>query len=114
MTKPLVYVAGPYAANPVHCTAGSVAVGMALWRQGFAVIVPHLTLLADLVCPMTPAEWYQFDFDQLAHCDALFRIAGDSVGADNEVAFACGNGIPVFHDETALMRWRDECWGNEP
>lgn len=99
MGKPLIYVAAPYSSSPVANTRAAIVAGMALWETGLAaVIVPHLTMLADLVEPRDLETWYQFDLDQLAHADALWRLTGASTGADLEVAFANDLGIPVFVD----------------
>ncbi|CAL9279913.1 DUF4406 domain-containing protein [Streptomyces sp. SudanB91_2054] len=34
----------------------------------------------------------------LARCDAVLRLAGESVGADQDVALARRRGLPVYHD----------------
>jgi hypothetical protein len=94
--KPLAYVAGPYAnPDPIVNIRRAVEVGELLVGRGYAVIVPHLTMLWHLVIPHDPDEWYARDLDLLAHCDVLFRIPGESFGADQEVKFAEANGIPV-------------------
>jgi hypothetical protein len=36
------------------------------------------------------------DFAWIERCDAVFRQAGESSGADREVVFAFGLGRPVF------------------
>jgi hypothetical protein len=110
--KPLVYVAGPYASHPTHNTWAAVVAGLGLWRTGrVAVLIPHTSLVADLVVPMLEADWYAFDLDQLAHCDAVLRLPGESRGADAEVAFAEEHGLPVFGDVEALLRWVDDPQG---
>jgi hypothetical protein len=107
--KPLVYVAGPYASHPTHNTRAAVLAGVGLWRTGLvAVLIPHTSLAADLVAPMPEADWYAFDLDQLAHCDAVLRLPGESQGADAEVAFAEEHGLPVFGDVEALLGWVEE------
>lgn len=41
--------------------------------------------------------WYQYDFEWLEKCDAVYRLPGESVGADKEVERAKELGKPVFH-----------------
>jgi hypothetical protein len=40
----------------------------------------------------------------LQHCDAVLRLPGDSVGADQDVATAQRLGLPVYHDITQVPR----------
>lgn len=99
--KPLAYVAGPYThPDPVLNTRRAVDLGDRLDRLGFAVVIPHLSLLWHLVSPQAdPEVWYRRDLDVLAHCDLLVRFPGESSGADREVVFAIENGLDVFLDE---------------
>ena len=108
--KPLVYVAGPYTSpDPVENTHNAILVGMDLSKTGLAaVIIPHLSMLAHMVTPEPYQFWLDFDLDQLRHCHALFRMAGDSSGADAEVAKAHEWGIPVFTNYDELLQWLDE------
>jgi hypothetical protein len=104
--KPLVYLAAPYSSDPVGNTRRAIESGMDLWRSGLvAVVIPHLSLLADLVCPMPSADWYRFDLDIVEHCDAVLRLDGDSTGADVEVDCARQSGIPVFTERAELFAW---------
>lgn len=85
--------------------------------------IDHETVGPKLVCrpphPVTsytpsPNGWYSYEkwldmcFVQLAKCDALFRMAGESKGADREVEFAKEHGIPVFYNLDSLVLWRDK------
>lgn len=110
--KPLVYIAGPYTEpEPVDNTRRAIGAGMGLYDSGkVAVIIPHLSLVGQLLRPRPIDYWYLFDRELLAHCHALYRLKGFSVGADLEVDFAIRNSIPVFDDEDpaaygALMDW---------
>lgn len=101
---PLVYIAAPYGSNPVHNTHQAIRFGLTLYEEKLAIpLVPHLTLLADIVEPRTTDYWYEFDLHQLIHCDALLRLPGDSVGADREVQFCKDNGIPYFFVDKFLL-----------
>lgn len=94
--KPLVYIAGPYSSDPVVGTR--TAVRWAEWVEchGGAALIPHLSIVWDLVSHSLPERWYERDLHLLARCDALLRIPGDSAGADNEEAFAREHDIPIF------------------
>ena len=110
--KPLVYIAGPYTnPDPVENTHRAITEGLAI-RDTYdvGVIIPHVTLAAHLVSPRDLDYWYAFDLDQLSHCDALYRLPGASSGADKEVDYAKGLGMPVFigpGDRRLLGIWRE-------
>lgn len=95
--KPLVYIAGPYSSDPVSGTRAAIKAGMAVYETGLAaVLIPHTTMLVDLLLPHDVEFWYAYDLDQLEHCQAVLRLDGPSTGADAEVAFAKANEIPVY------------------
>ncbi len=104
--KPLVYVAGPFAGDQSLNTHRAMDVADWMWGTGLiAPVVPHVTLLWDVVKPRPPEQRYDYDLAILARCDALFRMSGTSAGADREVDFAMDSGIPVFKAETQLLEW---------
>lgn len=107
MTRlPLTYIAGPYSSDPVANTRRAIEAGMALYATGLVVpLIPHLSLLLDLVCPMSVADWYAYDLHLLERCDAVLRLPGESTGADAEVVHALERGIPVFGERAALFEW---------
>jgi hypothetical protein len=80
-------------------------------RRGFAVYVPHLGYYWPF--GWTYEEWMQHDFIWLAKCDVVFRVAGESSGADREVGFAMARGIPVFTSLGDLEAW-GIAWGLPP
>ena len=104
MTKPLVYIAGPYTLpDPVANTRRAVHFAERLFSEGKVTpVVPHLTMLWHFILPHSLEWWYRYDIELLAHCDALLRLPGESAGADREVAFARENLIPVFHSISVL------------
>lgn len=107
--KPLCYVAGPYASDPVANTRRAIETGMELWATGQVVpLIPHLSLLSNFVHPMPETDWYAFDLDLLEHCDAVLRIPGESKGADREVERARELGLPVFETVDAVVEWVGE------
>lgn len=64
--------------------------------MGHAVIIPHLSHFVELQHHFTWDEWIAMDLELLGRCDILYRIYGESVGADLEVEFAKKNGIKLF------------------
>ncbi len=114
--KPLIYIAGPYThPDPVANTRRAIAVGMSLFDRGrCAPLIPHLSLLAELVDPHPYEDWLRLDRDHLARCDAVYRLRGDSAGADSEVALAGQLDIPVFYEpdnghlSELLLAWLDD------
>lgn len=106
--RPLVYVAGPYTRpDPVFNTHAAVQVGEELQATGLVTcLVPHLSLLSHMIVPHNDIDhWYEHDLATLARCDALYRMDGDSTGADAEVDFAYERDIPVFFDRANLIEW---------
>lgn len=96
--KPLAYVAGPYThPDPVLNVRRACEVADELDAMGYAVIVPHLSMLWHTVSPQPIETWYRRDLDVLAHCHVLVRFEGASTGADAEVAHALACGIPVVY-----------------
>jgi hypothetical protein len=59
--------------------------------------IPHLTMLWHTVSPHEVQFWYDYDLYWLRCCDGLYRIPGESTGADGEVAQAEADGQPVFN-----------------
>lgn len=95
--KPLVYVAGPYSADPHRCTSDALSVATYFWDTGACIpVLPHLTHFWDRIHPHPYEEWMEMDFELLRRCDALWRIPGESSGADREIQFADEHGIPTF------------------
>lgn len=94
----MIYIAGPYThPDPVLNTNLAIKAGLRVWDEGYGVpIIPHLSMLAHIVDPRPLEYWYRFDLALLARCDALWRLEGESVGADNEVEFALAHNIPVI------------------
>jgi hypothetical protein len=70
-------------------------------------LLPHLVLLWDLVDPRPVDFWLAYDELLIRRSDAVLRLPGESVGADREIAFADGLGMPVFEDKAALYEWAE-------
>lgn len=91
-----VYVAGPYTKGDVVVNVReAIMMGNNLRALGFTPFIPHLTHFWHLVQPHDIDYWYRYDMEWLAKCDVLFRLPGESRGADAEEARARELGIPV-------------------
>ena len=105
MNRPVVYVSDPYSSDPVRGTRRAIDAGKMLVSLGMAPMVPHLSLLFDIVHPLSYKEWIAMDLAFVAKCDAVYRLDGKSDGADKEVAHAKEHGIPVFTSIQDLAVW---------
>jgi len=93
----IIYIAGPYTkGDPVINTRKAITAGEALAHAGYYPYIPHLSLFWHLIFPHDAQFWYEYDNVFLLKCDAVLRLEGESTGADNEVALATKNNIPVY------------------
>ena len=99
-----VFVSSPYTLpDPVENTRRAIAAGNSLMYAGYAPYVPHLNLLWHFHSPKSYEQWLTLDREWLTVCDAVFRLPGESPGADREVALAKELGIPVVEHHAALI-----------
>lgn len=93
-----IYVAGPYSKGDVAVNVReAILAGDGLRALGHTPFIPHLTHLWHMVRPHEIDFWYKYDLEWLELCDAVFRLPGESTGADREVARALELGLPVFY-----------------
>jgi nucleoside 2-deoxyribosyltransferase len=96
-----IYIAAPYAGDNKN-TEIACDFADAISRIGHYPYVPHLTMNWHRL-PRRPREyWLEVDRVWLRSCDAVFRVVGDSPGADAEVAYAQQLGIPVYYSIKAI------------
>ena len=69
---------------------------------GHTVFVPALTHFWHMMCPHNYEFWMKQDFEWIKVCDALYRVPGESAGADREVEFAKSLGKKIFYDTKEL------------
>jgi len=98
-----VYVAGPIsngetqdAATVLQNVHNAIDAAEKLFVAGHTPFLPHLDHWWHARHPHTTAEWLKWDLEWLGLCEALVRLPGVSVGADQEVEFCNGHGIPVY------------------
>ena len=104
-----VYIAGPITIGDsfVHCHEACY-LWRSLLRAGFDPFCPHWSGMQQMVAPLRGLdEWLEWDFLRIEEADVLFRIPGESVGADREVEHAKSRGIPVVHNLRQLWDARD-------
>ena len=109
MKKPIVYIACPY-------TKGDVAVNInnaikaadEVARHGMIPYVPILRHLYHLISPHPYEFWTENDIEIMLRFDVIYRIQGESSGADHECKVAQGHCIPVFMNIESLGRWYKE------
>lgn len=99
----LIYVAGPYSAPTPELVDANIAnagdAAITLWRQGHAVICPHLNT-ARMEDSLDYETVLAGDFVMIARCDALYMLQGweKSPGATREHVYAKDRGIPIFYE----------------
>jgi hypothetical protein len=109
LAKPVIYLAAPFALpEPEANLVRAVAIADELLTIGSVIpYVPHLTMVWEKMSQRTKADWYAYGLALLSRCDAVFRISGESFGADRDVEVARELKIPVFDDVQILIRWAD-------
>lgn len=118
--KLVVYLASPMSADTPEEVMRNVDkamdFGTYLMSQGYVVQMPQLHEFLQAYqentgqdLEWTHAMWMDYDFELLARCDVLYRLDGESKGADMEGAFAKGRMIEVVYSFTELktftMQW---------
>lgn len=99
-----VYVAGPYSIGNQEFNAKSmIDTSQMLLTLGYTPYCPLLTHWWHLEHPLEWAEWMRYHLKWLNVCDCLYRMAGESVGADIEVEYAKKIGIPVYYNMDQLL-----------
>jgi len=106
MSRPKVFIAGPmYSSGSMgENIRKAVAVAEELQDAGFQVFLPHLYFFWDLMRPRKREFWTELDKGWLRECDVIFRIMGESSGADAEVEYGGILGIPVCWDMAEIKQ----------
>ena len=104
--KAFVYIAGPYTSpDPVLNVRKALTAAEQIRDMGMVPFIPHLCHLWHLVSPHDHQYWMDYDLDWLQKCDVVYRIVGNSQGADIEVKAALVQKIPVYYAMTDLRDW---------
>jgi len=103
-----VYVAGPISKGDVFDNiVRAIKWGRRMVQDGFAPYIPHFDAYmfawgdgsGQNTEEISWNGYLEWDLEWVAASDAVFRVTGESKGADLEVAVAKQLGIPVFYDE---------------
>lgn len=106
-----VYIAGPYTyPNVEENVANAIRVANQLMDLGVDVFVPHLFYYCDKQAPRSYDRWLDTTMSWMRRCDVVFRMAGESDGAQKEVDEARQLGISVFTEFHNLLTF---CEGYE-
>lgn len=98
-----VYVAGPISQGDFMLNIRrGIDAANDLRKLGFVPFCPFLDAFWQLVHHMDYEEMLAQDFAWIEVCDALYRMPGESPGADREVEYARSLGIPVHHSMVEL------------
>lgn len=95
----LIFVSGPYRGDIDGNIARARVVAISLWKQGYAVICPHLnTAHFDGYCP--DKVWLDGDMEIMARCDIVYMMRDwrDSVGARKEHEVAHNLGMEIIYE----------------
>lgn len=104
--KPLVYVAGPITGDPWGCVRKATMAAAILEDLDCWAYLPQMSVLHEIVSPMPYEHWVGHGLAMVERCDGLWRISGESPGADREVQRAVELGVPVFVDGSDPVVWR--------
>ena len=103
--RTVIYVACPMRIGGWTANVRKAAkIGRDLILKGYSVINPMGSWLLDTAAPMEFEDWIENDYGLIHASDAIFRIPGESEGADLEVQFANSISKPVFFDLAELYR----------
>ena len=95
-----IYIAGPLNVDSEDEKTNvqiAIMTAEAIIQMGGIPYLPHLTLFWDKQFRHPKDYWMTLDKAWLSKCDALYRIPGNSEGADEEVKYAHELKIPVLH-----------------
>ena len=107
--RPVVYIAGPYTSgDTVANVAAACTAGHLVRDWGGIPVVPHTSTVWDAADPRPYRYWLDLCLDLIANAniDLIWRIPGESPGADEEVALAEGLGIRVVVYDFAFKLYR--------
>ena len=91
-----IYIAGPYTSNPEENVRKALSVADELLDRGLVPFIPHLAHWWEQLSPKNYETWVDYGLNWLEVCDCLYRIQGESPGADKETERARELGLPIF------------------
>ena len=107
-----IYIASRYSiGNKEENVKYAMSASNELIKLGFAPFSPLLSHYQDIYFPQPYKKWLELDLEWLHQCDCLFRLPGESAGADLEEEEALLYGIPVFKNIEFFKEWSAKCNG---
>ena len=105
--RPRLYLSGPITkGNRTSNFAQAASMQAELMQAGFAVLNPMLSMMHPDAWTIDHRLWMDNDLPWVEVCHVVFRLPGESIGADEECSFADNLGIPVFTKWKDLMQWQ--------
>ena len=105
--RPRLYLSQPITlGNRTQNFAAAANYAEWLMRNGFAVLNPGLSALWPQAWNIDHRIWIENDLAWIAVADVVFRLPGESAGADEETRFAELEGIPVISTHHELLAWK--------
>jgi len=96
-----VYIAGPLSTGVYSDITRNVRNAIdhadSIMMLGGAPYLPHLSHFWNLFHVHSWEEWMTLDHEYIQLCGAVYRLPGESKGADQEVQWAMSLGIPIYH-----------------
>lgn len=98
MSRPKVYISGPLTSSgdPEDNVAISIEWQLKMIEDGLSPYNPMLTWHADPDCEVPHEDWMEVDLPWVEASEAVFRIPGESRGAEIECGYANDIGVPVY------------------
>lgn len=92
----VVYISSPYSVGDQAANVRrQIVAAHVVMDLGHAPVAPLLTHYLHIHRPRPYEEWMAVDLKLVEKADVVWRLAGESSGADREVARARALGIPV-------------------
>ena len=95
-----IYIAGPYTKGDVAVNVNkAIKAADKLIDKGHLPYVPHLTHLWHIVSPKPYDFWMYLDGTIITYwAEAILRLEGVSLGADNEIDMAKDMHLTIYYD----------------
>ena len=101
-----VFVSSPYTLGETgENVRAQIDAGDILMDNGFTPFLPLLCHFWGIVTPKPYADWLGWCFEWIEVCDCVFRLPGESPGAEKEVMHAVRHGKSVFTDINDLISY---------
>jgi len=101
--RPRIYLSGPITKGDRQRNFDQAAAMMhTLIACGYAVMNPMLSMALPASDAIDHATWIENDLPWINAAEAVYRLPGESVGADMECDYADAHGIPVY-DSLAVL-----------